>query len=238
MTRGGPYDVVSLLAALLGFPARGLAGYMGLPHTELPREIIPPFPTRHHRVQSALWADSSIIDTLHPEVGFRSCGSAWCFTLVDLNLQRHSGITERSIQLPLAGLRGREPDREWWSRGRKGRLCCNPGNRKSGGGGVRQWWGRWRRVQGARVESEKERIFQYNEMKKRWGKGFGKQGRVSEGYGGTRTSKGNAGKERGFISRPSWTEVYSMQSSGLWGGLKELTSRGKQTSNSLIEWGK
>lgn len=38
------------LAALLGFPARGLAGYMGLPHTELPREIIPPFPTRHHRV--------------------------------------------------------------------------------------------------------------------------------------------------------------------------------------------
>lgn len=54
MTRGGPYDVVSLLAALLGFPARGLAGYMGLPHTELPREIIPPFPTRHHRVQSAL----------------------------------------------------------------------------------------------------------------------------------------------------------------------------------------
>lgn len=48
------WTVVSLLAALLGFPARGLAGFVGLPHTELPCEIIPPFPTRHHRVQSAL----------------------------------------------------------------------------------------------------------------------------------------------------------------------------------------
>lgn len=92
------------------------------------------FPTHCHRmsVPHGLTTLNNWCPSYWSRVRF--CGSAGCFTLVDLNLQRHSGITKRSIILPLAGLWGQGPDREWWQReGRRGWLHHNFGKEKREG---------------------------------------------------------------------------------------------------------
>ena len=186
MTIGRPYLLSTSWRTVGLLRVWALAEYSDLPHPNLPCDLSSFSQTAAPGGKCPVIWQLWIIDTPHTEVRFRSFGSARRFTLVDLNLQRCSGITERSIKLPLAGLSGQEPDREWWPGEREGKVVLQPGEPEKGGG-MRRWWGRHGSRESIVRDREREFLGSMKWIIKWWGKGFGKERRQLKGYRNTRT---------------------------------------------------